>query len=272
METILHSAILCILRPLIRILHHRGVAFGEFSQLARQVYVEAAECALLDAGEKATTSRIAITTGLTRKDVAQLRKQQAADTELSVQYNRCVRVISGWLGDADFQDTHGNPATLAQQGTPESFEALVSRYSGDMPYRAMLKELQHNQLIAVSDHQISLLNSAYIPQDDEREILAILGQDVGLLIKTIEQNLQPIKGESPYFQRKVSYDNLPRDAVEQFKTMVQQDGMELLVKFNDWLSEHDRDTNPHVQGTGTIQAGVGIYYFEEMADGSAVST
>lgn len=272
METILHSAILCILRPLIRILHHRGVAFGEFSQLARQVYVEAAECALLDAGEKATTSRIAITTGLTRKDVAQLRKQQGADTELSVHYNRCVRVISGWLGDADFQDTNGNPATLAQQGTPESFEALVSRYSGDMPYRAMLKELQRNQLIAVSDHQISLLNSAYIPQDDEREILAILGQDVGLLIKTIEHNLQPIKSESPYFQRKVSYDNLPRDAVEQFKTMVQQDGMELLVKFNDWLSEHDRDTNPHVQGTGTIQAGVGIYYFEEMADGSAVST
>ena len=41
--------------------------------------------------------------------------------------------------------------------------------------------------------------------------------------------------------------------------------MALLLKFNDWLAEHDRDTNPEVKGSGTVQAGVGIYYFEESA-------
>jgi hypothetical protein len=29
------------------------------------------------------------------------------------------------------------------------------------------------------------------------------------------------------------------------------------------VSEHDRDVNPKVEGTGRRGAGIGIYYFEE---------
>jgi len=272
MENILHLTILCILRPLIRILHRRGVAFGEFSQLARLVYVEVAETNLLASGEKATTSRIAITTGLTRKDVAQLRKQPKHNEALTSQYNRCVRVISGWTSDKDFQDRAGNPAPLIQQGSAHSFEALVNRYSGDMPYRAMLKELERSQLVSVDNDQVSLISMAYLPKGNEAETLSILGRDVSLLIATIEHNLYLPDGSVPHFQRKVSYDNLPFEAAAAFKKMVQNDGMELLIKFNDWLSDHDRDTNPQVKGTGKIQAGVGIYYFEEVANNNATAS
>lgn len=269
MSNILHSMIFHILRPLVRILHRKGIAFGEFSQIARQVYVEEAAASLLAAGERVTTSRIAITTGLTRKDVAQLR-QLAGNNELpTTRYNRCVRVISGWISDVDFQKD-GKPAALVQQGEGQSFEGLVNRYSGDMPYRAMLTELAQNQLVEITDDgQVMLLNAAYIPQGDEIEKLSIMGRDVGLLINTIDHNLQPTAGESPWFQRKVSYNNLPLEAVEQFKTIVNRQSMELLVQLNDWLAEHDRDTNPAVKGTGTAQAGVGIYYFEKVAANAA---
>lgn len=271
MNSILHSVIFHILRPLVRILHRKGIAFGEFSQIARQVYVEEAAASLLAAGERVTTSRIAITTGLTRKDVAQLR-QLAGNNELpTTRYNRCVRVISGWISDVDFQKD-GKPAVLVQQGEGQSFEGLVNRYSGDMPYRAMLTELAQNQLVEITeDGQVILLNAAYIPQGDEIEKLGIMGRDVGLLINTIDHNLQPTAGESPWFQRKVSYNNLPLEAVEQFKTIVNRQSMELLVQLNDWLAEHDRDTNPAVKGTGTgtAQAGVGIYYFEKVAANAA---
>lgn len=263
MQKILHSIIFHILRPLVRILHQRGVSFGEFSQIARQVYVETAEAALLQAGEKATTSRIAITTGLTRKDVAQLRQSEADSDLTATKYNRSVRVISGWLSDVEFQDAQGDPAVLSLQGQEKSFEALVSRYSGDMPYRAMLKELEHSGLVQLSDKdELSLLSDAYIPKQDEAEKLAILGSDVSLLINTIDHNLQQ-SGQQPYFQRKVSYDNLPEHAVETFKSMVNQDSMELLLKFNKWLAKHDKDSNPASKGSGKIRAGVGIYYFEQ---------
>ncbi len=269
MNSILHSVIFHILRPLVRILHRKGIAFGEFSQIARQVYVEEAAASLLAAGERVTTSRIAITTGLTRKDVAQLR-QLVGNNELpTTRYNRCVRVISGWISDVDFQKD-GKPAALVQQGEGQSFESLVNRYSGDMPYRAMLTELAQNQLVELTDDgQVILLNAAYIPQGDEIEKLSIMGRDVGLLINTIDHNLQPAAGEPLWFQRKVSYNNLPLEAVEQFKTIVNRQSMELLVQLNDWLAEHDRDTNPAVKGTGTAQAGVGIYYFEKVAANAA---
>ena len=218
MSNILHSVIFHLLRPLVRILHRKGISFGEFSQIARQVYVETAESGLLAAGEKATTSRIAITTGLTRKDVAQLRQLSGDSELLTTSYNRSIRVISGWIGDTAFHTPSGDPATLPLQGQAASFESLVNRYSGDIPYRAMLKELQKNQLVEVTaDDEVLLLSAAYIPQGDEDEKLSIMGRDVGLLITTIDHNLQLVSGQQPHFQRKVSYNNLPRDAADQFK-------------------------------------------------------
>ncbi|MGB0848832.1 MAG: DUF6502 family protein, partial [Thiolinea sp.] len=123
-----------------------------------------------------------------------------------------------------------------------------------------------------ADEQITLLNTAYIPQEDEAEKLSIMGRDVGLLISTIDHNLKPSEAVTPHFQRKVSYNNLPLEAVKQFKKLVNRKGMALLVELNEWLAEHDRDTNPQVQGTGTVQAGVGIYYFEEVVDVTTAHT
>ncbi len=65
------------------------------------------------------------------------------------------------------------------------------------------------------------------------------------------------------YQRKVSYDNLPAEVLPEFRAFVHQDAQQLLLRFNAWLYRHDRDSNPQVKGTGRMQAGVGIYYFEQ---------
>ncbi len=254
-----------ILKPLVRILYRKGIAFGEFSQLARQMYVEVTEEMLAAAGEKPTTSRIAIATGLTRKDVAQLR--QAPDDGLPTSsYNRGARVLTGWLHDIEFQDeTTGKPASLPlhTNSGAGSFAALVNRYSGDMPYRAMLQELERLGAVQLdAAGQVQLIGGGYIPQD-ELEKLSILGTDVAALISTIENNLIAQDRAALRFQRKVSYDNLPVEAIPVFKQMVDKDALDLLIKFNGWLATQDRDSNPQVSGTGKMRAGVGIYYFEE---------
>ncbi len=261
---ILYSIIFQILRPLVRILHRKGIAYREFSQIARQVYVEIAESSLLESGEKATTARIAITTGLTRKDVAQLRQQEIDTEPVAIKYNRGIRVISGWMGDTEYHDKTGKPIELSIQGDENSFESLVRRYSGDIPYRAMLKELQQSKLVEVTDNgNVILIKDAYIPQGDESEKLSILGQDVELLIATIDHNLQPPPGQQPLFQRKVSYDQVPRKSAEQFKQMVNTDAMAMLVKFNDWLALECQSPEAIKNKHDTMKVGVGIYYFEK---------
>lgn len=263
MDKPIHHVIYKILKPLIAILHRKSIAFEEFSQIARKIYVEVAEEKLLAAGERPTNSRMSVTTGLTRREVAQLRKLSHEDMLFDVHINRGLRVINGWMTDHEFLTTDGQPAPLFLQGESGSFEALVQRYSGDVPHKAMLKELKLNGVIEMRGKDgVALRNNAYIPQKSEEESLALMGQDISELIKTIDYNHQNTP-EQAYYQRKVCYDNLPEEAVEQFREMARKESQKLLIKLNSWLVKHDRDSSPDISGTGRIRAGVGIHYFEE---------
>ncbi|MFN3785280.1 MAG: DUF6502 family protein, partial [Thiothrix sp.] len=138
------------------------------------------------------------------------------------------------------------------------------RYSGDMPSRAMLEELLRVGAVQLdAAGQVQLLSAGYIPHDDTSEKLAILGMDVAALVNTIAHNMNTRERDQLFFQRKVCYDNLPEEALPAFKALVATDGLALLVKFNEYLAQQDRDSNPKVTGTGRMRAGVGIYYFED---------
>lgn len=252
-----------LLLPLTEILLSKGVTFSETAQILKQVYIFVAEKHLIQSEGKATTSRIAIITGLTRKDVAALRKTPLKAESVSPKYNRATRVINGWQDDEEFCTSGGFPSVLPISGKEKSFEALVSRYSGDMTAKAMLDELAATSVIALIENKyVSLQRRAYLSVGDEDEAISILGTDVSLLIQTIGHNMTH-KKEEVWFQRKACYDNLPIECLDTFQTMVDEDGQALLEKSNDWLRQHDRDSNPHAVGTGKKRAGIGIYYFEE---------
>lgn len=261
MNNTLRAAFYQILKGLMRVLYRKGVAFGEFTQLAKQAYIDVVEEELNQAGERATTTRIAVITGLTRKEVTQLR--QAELSEVPPRFNRVLRVVNAWLNDTAFLDSEGQPAVLAFRGAESSFEQLVQRYSGDMSSFAMLDEMRRMNLVeSLEDGSIRLLSAVYIPDANDEAQLQLLGTDVSLLVMTINHNLTASADER-YYQRKVSYNNLPIEVLPEFRAFVRKDAHQLLLRFNQWLYEHDRDSNPTVQGTGRMQAGVGIYYFEQ---------
>jgi hypothetical protein len=271
MNSALFNAIYRLLTPLVRFLLRKEVSFDAFSQLARKVYVDISEERLLENEGKATTSRIAIVTGLTRKDVAKLRMLSVDPSAMTPRYNRSSKVISGWLHDSDFYDSRKQPRMLNPDGKHPSFESLVTRYSGDMPYRAMLKELLGTETVEISaTGKIRLLKRSFIPHDDESEGISILGNETHNLIDTIDHNLNSDSKEELRFQRNVAYDNLPEEAIPEFKVFVEENGQRMIDQFNRWLAARDRDVTGDNEGTGRMKAGVGIYYFEEPADKNAV--
>jgi hypothetical protein len=155
---------------------------------------------------------------------------------------------------------------LPFDGGNKSFSELVRLYSGDVPPRAVLDELQRVGAVErVDSGKIQLLTRVYIPRVSDREKLQILGSDVADLIATIDNNLQPDR-HRPRFQRKVMYDNLPSEAVEKFRELSAAESQELIERMDAWLSRHDRDVNPLVHGSGRVRAGIGIFYFEEDLD------
>jgi len=264
MVQVLYTAVLQILKPLVRILLRNGIPYGTFADLAKRVYVKVAMEEFALPSRKQSISRVSILTGLSRKEVSRIKElPEIEETDTVHKYNRAARVISGWIRDKNFTDKEGNPLDLTFEEGDRSFSSLVKLYSGDVPPRAVLDELLRVGVVSMlPDGKIKLLTKAYIPRTGEAEKIGILGTDVRDLITTIDHNLLSPPGKA-FFQRKVSYDNLPLEVLEEFKTLTEKKGQSLLEEMDRWLSQRDRDVNPQVTGTGRYRAGVGIYYFEE---------
>jgi len=267
----LAAAVERVLRPLFRILLRNHMSFKAFLDIAKHTYVEIAASEFGIPGKKQSVSRVALLSGLTRKEVQRLIETPAAnDTEVGERYNRAARVVAGWVRDMDFSDANGNPKVLSlQEGAAQgraSFAELVRRFSGDIPFRAVLDELLRVGVVEkVNDNGIRLKTRAYVPESGDADKLNILGTDVSDLVSTIDHNLQH-GGEDPFFQRKVMYDNVPVEALQEFRRLSGAQAQSLLERLDKWLSQHDRDTRPEATGTGQMRTGIGIYYFEEDMD------
>ncbi|MEO7338934.1 MAG: DUF6502 family protein [Caldimonas sp.] len=261
--TVLRNAIEQLLRPLFRLLLRNSVSFSAFEDMAKRVYVDVALKDFRIPGKKATTSRVAVLSGLTRKDVHRILAEppdQGADG--SARYNRATRVLTGWARDTDFLDKKGRPLELGTDGEG-GFTALVRRYSGDMPARAVLDELVRVGAVKrLDDGRLQLVTHGYVPQHSEVDKLGILGSDVADLIDTIDHNLQ-FGATDPRFQRKVMYHSIPASALPAFRQLSGRQAQGLLEKLDRWLADHDRVDSSAVRETALARVGVSIYYFEE---------
>lgn len=261
-----NAALMRLLRPLVRLLLRYHVPFSAFEELAKHAYVQAAMDDFALPGRKPTISRASILTGLTRKDVQRLVAEPEPVRAASQEgYNRAARVVTGWARDGEFQTLDGQPAALALQDGETSFAALVRRYSGDMPARAVLDELVSVGAVQVGDDgRVRLVQRAYVPQGGEVEKLGILGSDVGDLIGTIDHNLQHGADDARY-QRKVMYRSMPADARPAFRELSARQAQQLLERLDAWLAEHDVDNPPDQPDAPRVRLGLGIYYFEAPA-------
>ena len=255
-----------ILRPLVRVLLRNGIPYGAFAEMARRVYAEVAEKEFALPGRKQTVSRISTLTGLTRKEVTRLQAVETGDRADAERYNRPARVIGGWVRERRYHDKRGRPAELPMEGEAGSFAALVREFSGDIPPRAMADELARVGAIEIlPEGSVRLLTRAYIPRGDQAEKIGILGTDVADLIRTIDHNLTCPSGEA-YFQRRVSYDNIPRERLPALTSELARKAQSCLESMDRALAAADRDRSPGVRGSGKVRAGVGIYYFEERSE------
>ncbi len=271
--TPLNQALYRILRPLARLLLRNGIPFGEFAELVKRAYVEAALEDFDDGRRKPTDSRAAVMTGLTRKEVKRQREileGQSTGGSEAPHANRASRVVSGWVHDAAFQTGDGEPRILSFDGEL-SFSDLVKRYSGDMPPRAVLDELLRVGVVSVDAESgnLALQQRAYVPAGDSEEMLQIFGEDVSDLIATIDHNLvREESGQPPLFQRTLTYDNIPPEVMERWRTHAATQSQALLEQLDKWLGPHDRDISGQGPGSASgdsVRTGVSIFYFEEVA-------
>lgn len=261
-----------ILRPLVRLLLRNGVAFADFSNVARRTFVEVASEDFDIPGRKQSVSRVSVLTGINRKEVKRLLEEPAGQSKDRKENNRAARVVGGWMRDKEFHNTEEKPQDLSWGSggvTEGSFEALVKRYSGDMTARAILDELARVGAVSLNENKdtVSLVARGYVPASSGEELLRLSGDSIYDLLSTIDHNF--LTEDTTRFQLKVDYDNVPANGVELFRSLSKEKATELLTYLNQFLSTQDRTINPAVEGEGRYRTGLGIYYFEEPIEEAA---
>ena len=253
-----------LLRPLIRILLRHGVSYGEYAETVKTVFVEVAGKDFRIPGQRQTQSRVAIITGLTRKEVSrisELIEKRASPSTANL--NRVGRVLGGWHQDPEFTGPYGLPLELSFDATPNSFSQLVKRYSGDMPARAMLDELRRVGAVSLlAGGQIRVLTRSYIPTQADSASIQFMGVALRDLAETLDYNLNE-EIEGGYFERRVwtpvGID--PKD-MPHFDSLVTEKGQEFLETLDNWLSGKESEAED-LQVDEKVKVGVGVYLFSD---------
>ena len=249
-----------------RLLMRHGVSYRLFADVARHVYVDVAEEDFALPGRKPSNARIAVLTGINRKDIAKLKERPhplaggAIDNPAP-----CSRIITAWVNHTRFHDPHGQPLELLIDDDPAepNFTELVRDYSSDVPVRAILDELERMGAVVKRDGRVRLVVHAYVPQEDLAENIRIFGTAAADLMGTMDYNIAKLG--TAFIQRTVSYDDIPVELLDRIRQRSRTEGEAFLLQVNDWLADCDREQTPSLIGSGRARAGIGIYYFEQLA-------
>ena len=257
------------LRPIARRLIAGAVPFGKLEAKLRELFVEVAEREFVLADRPQTDSRVALLTGINRKEVRRLRStDDSLPAPSTFGRNRAASLVSRWTADPRASDRSGNPKPIPYRASRgPSFVALAREIAGDLPPRAILDEMIRSGAVRLEPGGlVSLQARSYVPVSGLPEKLEMLGQDPPELIETMLRNVLAEAG-SPLLQRRVFYDNVGSDGLAQLEAAVRKEGERFLREIDGLLSSYDRDRSEGAPGGERRTAGVGIYFFESPFQG-----
>lgn len=237
-----------ILAPLVHVLIGLGISAPEFAAVSRQVYVETAAARLEKSTKRVSRSRIAIVTGLTRAEVTRLLTSRPhAATTRQHYLHRASRVLNGWINDPEFASRGGRPRRVPLKGARGSFHALVKRYSGDIPPRAMLDELIAMSAIRrLKDGRIAL--NAHVRNGVSMSASQIdsLGSRARDVLDTLCHNLE--NPSHPIFVASASGLAFDERIVDILMARIQAQGMDLLRRIDDQFRHPPRGIRTRAKG------------------------
>lgn len=183
-----------VMAPLVRILLRNGITFREFTEVLKEVFVSVAAKELAESGRRVSAARIAISAGLTRREVSTIvRDEGMRRKSLETNTAKAARLLEGWHTEARFLGPYGFPRDLLIEGNDPAgtFEHLVKQYAGDVSIRVMLDELLRVGAARMLEggSVVRVLKRTYIPTEMTPELMQIFTQAVRRYIETVDYNL-----------------------------------------------------------------------------------
>ena len=258
------EAFLLVLKPLARILLRFGVGFREFSEIAKTAFVDVASSDYGLRGRPTNISRVAVMTGLTRKEVKRLRDKIAGGNDtLAVRTTPLCEVLQRWHSERDYLDQQGRPFTLPFGGDSRSFSELVRRFGGDIPPGAMRTELKRVGAIQEDEEgNLTVVRRTVTPAGKHDNLVSALSHSVYPLLTTVAHNIDTENQDERWPQYTAFTQSVKTGDIRRVRRISADRLVEISEAFDDLfmayetLHEADKDDD----GRNTIS--VGVYYFE----------
>jgi len=262
----LRRALSLMFKPLVRLLIAQGVTHAEFSETAKEVYVEVALRHFESEG-RVNRSRVAILTGLTRKEVKNVIDRTIESGYQEKTYSRPERVLTGWYSDPRYQGPYGIPLELPyESGDPEtpSFVELVKQYSGDMAPRQMLKQLVEAGSVIEVEGRFKAVRRIFKHSTLSPSLIKRLGEVGYRVFSTAAKNIDKETEGSGYFDRMVfADDGCTDEVIDMFDGFIKPRGQEFLEEIDVWFSSR-RDLNR--PGEERKETGIYMVHYVEGVD------
>jgi hypothetical protein len=252
-----------VLEPVVLLLLKSGISWKEFSDLAKEKFVTVATETFGIRGRPTNVSRVAILTGLDRREVARLRTPRERHAAVQGFMSKPTQLLHAWYHDPRYLDRSGKPRDLEIEGADGSFAELVRRYAPGIPLVAMIKELRAAGAIGDAEgKRLRALKRSYVPRELNEDVVRLWGsvlQDVGT---TLEHNVDRDETDQPRFERRaISLRVNPKSLVE-FRKVLEREGQAFLERMDDWINAHQVRSSIDEQGIG-IRLGVGVYHIQD---------
>lgn len=259
------GAILLMLRPIVRALLRGGIGYREFSEIAKTAFVETATKDYGLRGRPTNISRVAVMTGLTRKEVRRIRNKTDAKEETVVLKTTPVsQILHRWYTDEAFLTKSGDPRALNFDGDGVTFTTLVKKYGGDVPPGAMRTEL--NRIDALSVNEDGLMRPtkrvAYNIELHDR----LIGGLAGIIYPAALNLAHNITSgdDSDHWINMTATSKFVRESDRGRIMRISSDRVvEFLETVDDMYGAYETLYERDGDSTGSSAVGVGVFYFEE---------
>lgn len=258
-------ALLKALRPIARLLMKAGIGYREFAEISKCAFVDVATTDYGLRGRPTNISRVAVMTGLTRKEVKRLRQKISSGSQIVLdKVIPPAEIIQKWHSDPKFLDDQDRPRILAFDGESPSFTELVKKFGGDIPPGAMRTELKRVGAVVESDDgYLTVVKRYFRPVGEHAQLQRALGQAMYGIASTMNHNLGQAEDKS-WIERIAFSQSIRESDLNRVKRISSDRAGEFVESINDLFSAYETiySDEPPVQQADLTVVGVGVYYFE----------
>jgi hypothetical protein len=251
-----------VLRPLVKILIRAGVRYDEFVEVIKGVFVESAIRDGLGRTGPLTRTRVALVTGVTRRDVDRYVDNEDLLAPPSATHAATLtEVLHLWNTDPAFLGPYGVPLEIDFDRTRgRCFKDLVVRVDVRADAREIIDDLLRSGVVVASGERFyKVLSRTYVmPEAMSAVMLEHFGKTLTNLANTLQFNMDETQ-TGKRLERAVFADNgLTAKQLLEFEAFSRERVQQLISEIDDWLAQHGKDQG--IPG-GRLDTGISVFHY-----------